>query len=249
MPIRDAIDILRRRAWLVVGLPALVALLSWATTPPPAATFQARLAFAVDIPRSARVPGSDDDASTAKIGEALVDDIARIISRDVFADAVAARLPEGLRVGAGEIASELSTDDRHRVAELTVTRAAPPGASAAEIDALAADLEAVALAVIAELEKNGTAWFARLGEDDIRVTVVDRPDVTRLDPPLRARIELPLRIALAILVSLGLAFALHALDPRLYTAAEARAAAGADVVGMLPTGRRLNERHRTPRRT
>lgn len=235
---REALVILRRRAWLVVGLPAAVAALTAWTVPAPPATYQARLAFAVDIPPSARVPGSDDDGTTAKIGEALVDDITRIIPRDVFAAAVAARLPADMRVAAGEIAGELSADDRHRVADVTVTRAAPPGATDAEAAALRAELEAVALAVVDELEQNGDQWFARLGEDDVRITVVDRPDVERLAAPLRARIELPLRVALAALVAVGLAFALHAVDPRIHDAAAARAAAGADVVGAIPAGRR-----------
>lgn len=238
LDLRAALAIVRRRAWLIAGLPVVVALATAWTTAAPPATYQARLAFAVDIPPSARVPGSDDDGTTAKIGEALVDDIARIIPRDVFAAAVAARLPADTRVAAGEIASELSAEDRHRVADVTVTRAAPPGASGAQVAALRAELEAIAVAVVDELEQNGGQWFARLGEDDVRITIVDRPDVAVLDPPLRARIELPLRVALAVLVAVGLAFALHAIDPRIHDAIDARAAAGADVVGRIPAGRR-----------
>jgi len=231
----EAWTILRRRGWLVVGLPLLVAGLSWTTSTPPPPTYQVRLAFAVDIPRSARVPGSDDDATTAKIGEALIDDIARIIPRDVFAAAVARRLPAEARVTAGEIASELSADDRHRVADLTVTRMAPPGASPAEIEALKTELQAVARAVVAELEENGNQWFARLGEDQIAITVVDEPDEAAVVPlPIRVRIELPLRVILAVLVAVGLAFGLHATDGRVYSDAEAGAAAGVGVVGRIP---------------
>jgi capsular polysaccharide biosynthesis protein len=234
MELGEALVILRRRWWLVLGLPALVAVLSLATHASPPEVHQVRLAFAIDIPRSARVPGSDDDGTTAKIGEALVDDIARIISRDVFAAAVAARLPDGMQVSAGEIASELSAEDRHRVADLTVTRAAPPDASPAVVAALQAELRAIAMAVVDELEQNGKTWFARLGEDDIAITVIDRPDIAVLPPALRARIELPLRVGLAFLVAIGLAFLLHALDPRLYTPSEAREVAGAAVLGRIP---------------
>lgn len=235
MALSEVLVILRRRWWLVLGLPALTLLVSWLTLAPPPPVYQVRLAFAVDIPRSARVPGSDDDATTAKIGEALIDDIARIIPGDVFAAAVAARLPEGMAVTAGEIAGELSADDRHRVAGVSVTRAAPPGAGPAELAALRAELEAVAEAVLAELAENGSQWFARLGEDEVTITIVDRPDpAAPLPPSLRARLELPLRTALALVLGIGLAFLLHALDPRLHTAEEAARAAGAPVVGRVP---------------
>ena len=236
MDIRLALVILRRRWWLVVGLPLLVGGLSWATAAPPETVYQSRLSFAVDIPRSARVPGGDDDTA---IAESLIDDIARVIPGDVFAEAVTARLPAGMRVTAGELASDLSAEDRHRVADVTVTRAAPPGATPSQVAAVRAELATIASAVVAELEQHGRQWFARLGEDDIAITIVDRPDVTVVPPSLRVRLDFPLRLGLATLVAVGLAFALHALDPHLYTADEAAAVAEATVLGEIPRrGRR-----------
>lgn len=231
-------QVLRRRWWLWAGLPLLVLVLSLATAKPPPPQYQARLAFAVDIPRSAIVIGSDE-GTAAKIGEALVDDISRIIPRDVFAAAVAQRLPSGRRVSPGELAAETSATDRHRVADVTVTRTLPPDGDAA---ALQAELAAVAAALVAELEENGSQWFARLGEDEVALTIVDAPDVTRLPLGIRQRLELPLRVLLAWLIGVGLALLLHALDPRLYTDAEARRAAGAPVVGWLPARRRVRMR-------
>jgi capsular polysaccharide biosynthesis protein len=222
--------VLRRRAWLVLGLPAAVLVLSLATYRAPPPSYQARLAFAVDVPRSAIVVGSDE-GTAAKIGEALVDDISRILPRDVFAAAVVERLPEGLAVAPGELASETSATDRHRVADLTVTRALPPGADAA---AFQGELATVAEAVLAELQENADLWFARLGEDEVRLTVIDRPDVMLVEPGLRERLELPLRLLLALAAGLGLALVLHALDPRLYTGSEVVAATGAPLLGWLP---------------
>jgi capsular polysaccharide biosynthesis protein len=197
---------------------------------PAPAQYQARLAFAVDVPRSAIVVGSDE-GTAAKIGEALVDDISRVIPRDVFAAAVARRLPADMHVAAGELAADTSATDRHRVSDITVTRTLPPGADAA---AFQGELSAIAQAVVAELEENAAAWFARLGEDDVRLTVVDSPDVVLVAPGLRQRLELPLRVLLALAVGVAIALLLHALDPRLYTAAEAGRAARAPVVGWLP---------------
>lgn len=231
--------ILRRRWGWVLGLPLVVLLFSLATARAAPTVYQARLAFAVDVPRSALVPGSEEGGA-AKIGEALVDDISRIIPRDVFALAVTRRLPAGGAVSPGELAAETSATDRHRVADVTVTRALPPGR---DPRAFAAELERVARAVVAELEENAGQWFARLGADDVVLTIVDAPDVVTLAPSLRERLDLPLRLLAALALGVAIALGLHALDARLYTDAEARAAAGAPVLGWLPReGRRWRPR-------
>jgi capsular polysaccharide biosynthesis protein len=222
--------LLRRRRWLVVGLPVAVALLSLATAQPPPVQYQARLAFAVDVPPSAIVVGSDE-GSAAKIGEALIDDISRIIPRNVFAAAVARRLPAGMQVAPGELASETSATDRHRVSDVTVTRTLPPGGDAA---ALQRELTAIAEAVVAELQENAGAWFARLGEDAVQLTIVDAPAVVALPPSLRQRLELPLRLLAALVIAVGLALLLHAVDPHLYDEADARRLAGAPILARVP---------------
>src|SRR3990172_11862942 len=107
MDILEVVTILRRGWWLVLGLPLLVLAVSLATYRAPAVTYEARLRVAVDVPRSALVAGSDE-GTAAKIGEALIDDIARIIPSEAFAEAVSARLPTLFQVSPGEIASDLS---------------------------------------------------------------------------------------------------------------------------------------------
>ena len=233
MDVRELVTLLARRWWLVAGIPAVVlgvSLLTWRTPP---ATYEARLRIAVDIPRTALVEGSDE-GTAAKIGQALIDDIARVIPSQAFAAAVAARLPAPVEVDPGQIASELSATDRHRVADVWVRRTAPSGAGAAEVARLQQDLQAIAEGAVAELEANGNEWFARLGEDDVALTVIDRPRVSAVLPSLRQRLELPLRVALALAVAVALAFLLHAVDPRLYGPDEAVAATGAPVIGRVP---------------
>jgi len=224
---------LRRRWMLIVGLPLAVLVLSIALAPPPPVRLQARLSFAIDVPASALVEGSDE-GSAAKVGEALIDDMSRIIRGDRFAAAVAARLG-GAGVAPGEAEGSLSADDRHRVADVTVTRTVPAPADAAARAAVEAELAAIARAVVAELEENGAAWFARLGADEVALTIVDGPRVDVLPATLRERLDGPLRVLLAALTALGIAGALHALDRRLYAADEVERALGLPVVGIIPT--------------
>ena len=237
MDVREAATILMRRWWLVLGLPVVVALLTVLSGGPDDVTVEARLRFAIDIPRSVIVEGSDE-GTAAKIGAALIDDIARVIPSEAFAAAVADRLPAGVDDSAGEIASELSATDRHRIADVWVRRTVPadalgvPGADPRE------DLGMIAEKVVEELEENGSQWFARLGEDEVALTVIDGPTVSIAAASLRSRLELPMRVALALVVGVGLAFLLHALDPRLYTDADAEDASGAGVVGRIPRAKR-----------
>ena len=53
-------DLLRRQWRLILGLPLAVGLISLATHRPDPLAYRTRLAFALDIPRSALVPGSDE---------------------------------------------------------------------------------------------------------------------------------------------------------------------------------------------
>jgi capsular polysaccharide biosynthesis protein len=236
MDLADLLEVMFRRWWLIVGLPAAVAVLSWAGSGHRPVTYEARLRFAVDIPKSALVAGSDE-GSAAKVGEALIDDVARMLPSAAFAQAVSRRLPADVRVAPGELASELSATDRHRVADVWVRRAAAPDASSEQLAALQGQLAAIGQAAVAELEENGNKWFARLGEDSVSLTVIDGPTVSEVPPTLRQRLDLPLRIALALVVAVGLAFLLHALDPALYTEDEVRETTGATVLARIPAAR------------
>ena len=238
MEAREALVVLFRRWWLLLGLPVAVAILSLAMAQPAPHVYEARLRFVIDIPRSALVPGSDE-GTAAKIGEALIDDIARIIPSSAFATAVAERLPPEHDVRPNELASELSATDRHRVADVWVRRALPQGASEAERALLRLHLVAIGEAAVAELEENGGWWFARLGQRDVALTVIDGPTVMLLPPSLRQRLDLSLRLALALVVAVGLVFVWHALDPVVHAEAEAADAAGAPVLGSIPARRRV----------
>jgi len=239
----DVVTVLRRRWWLVLGLPLLVVVFSMLMAGDEPVTYEARLRVAVDIPRSLIVVGSDE-GTAAKIGEALIDDVSRMIPSEAFAEAVAARLPVGVNVSPGQIASELSATDRHRVADVWVRGTAAADADPDDVERIQSELLAIGDAAVAELEQNGNKWFARLGEDNVALTVIDRPRVAALPPSLRRRLDVPIRAGLALLAGIGLAFLLHALDPKLYADTDAEAATGAPIVARIPRDRgRWGARH------
>ncbi len=240
IPLTALWPILRRRWWIVLGLPLLTALLTVLLTKPAPSSYRVDLAFAINVPESSLLPGSDE-GTRAKVAEAIVDDLARIIGRDVFAEAVANRLPADLARSrapkdlVGMISSSLSADDRHRIIEIAVTGTAPPAASPEAEAALASDLDHIARAVIEELEQQPEPWLSALGEDHVELTLIDRPDPAhRLPPSLRQRLDLPLRVIAATLLALALATLLHLRDPRLHDPAAAAQAAGAPILARIP---------------
>ena len=238
IPLLEIWRILRRRWWLVLGLPLATALLSLLLAEPPPRRYAVTLAFAIDVPASSVVPGSEE-GTRAKVAEAMADDLARIIGRDVFAEAIDARLNGDLPLSPGDLdvglSSSFSAEDRHRIIDLTVNGAAPPDADAATLEGLGDYMTLLALAVVDELDQNASRWFAYLGEPGVTVTLVDRPDpAVRLPPTLRERLELPLRVALASFLALLLAFLLHGLDPRLHDPEAAAQAARAPLLARIP---------------
>jgi uncharacterized protein involved in exopolysaccharide biosynthesis len=241
----DVAAALRRGWWLVVGLPVVVAAFGLYSLRDNPTVYQARIGLALDVPPELIVPTSD--AGAAKVGETLVDDISRIVGGDRFAIAVAARLEslppwgpgsDDQAVTAGEIASSLSATDRHRVLDITVTRALAAGAPTGSPDALRHQLNAIASAAAEELAANGGDWFALLGARGARLTVVDGPVAGAAPPSLRSRLEMPLRIAAAAALGAALAIALWALDPRVRSDAEAARVCGAPILGRVRAGRR-----------
>lgn len=222
---------LRRRAWLILALPALTALLTIARPPRGAATIEARLTVAVDVqPDANAADGSNGTA--AEVGEALVDDLSRILPGDAFATAVSARLPQALAVRPDEIQGSVSAEDRHRVTDVTVRRTLPAGA---RVDAAAErDVAAIAAAVAAELAENGGRWSSRLGAEGAAFSIVDGPHVTLAPRPLAERLALPLRVLVALLVALAVAAALHASDDRVRTAGDAAVATQAPLLATVP---------------
>jgi capsular polysaccharide biosynthesis protein len=237
MTLRVLAAVLRRRWKTVLFLPLGVGLLSRATAEDPPLVLQTRLAFAVDIPRSALLVGSDE-GTAAKIGESLVDDLARLVGRDQFAAAVAKRLPPAAEFRPGELSGELSAEDKHRILDLSVTRSLPGKATVKDRESAQDALLAVARAVQAELEQDGGSWFSRLGEDEVTLTLIDAPERAEpLAPGLRQRLDLPLRLGLALLIALAVAMLREGMDRRIHDEASAQTVLGTTLLGRIPRRR------------
>lgn len=221
--LRAWLEGVRRWWWVVAGLPALTAALWWARPPTIAHDVVARLTVAVDVETDAG-GGGRTEGTAAEVGEALIDDLSRIVPGAAFAAAVNDRLPASIAVRPGEISGAVSAEDRHRVTDISVRRPAADRAALARI----------AAAVGAELAENGGAWAARLGTDDARLSIVDGPHLAAVPPTLADRLALPLRLALAVLAALGLAVLLHATDPVLRRPPDATAAVSAPILATVP---------------
>ena len=177
-----------------------------------------------------------EGAERHQAAQALVDDLARIISGDVFASAIVERLGEASSASAGQIQSQIAGQESHRLVRLSVTQAVNAEASSEEIEAVKDEVLHLAHAVQAELEENDTYWLEILGGKGAQLSLVDRPD--RPAGPdqagLRRRIEIPLRVVLALLIGLGMTLVLHSLDPRLFEDQEVRRASRAAILARIP---------------
>ncbi len=234
--IQDWLTGLRRRWWIIVGLPLMTAAFTIARPPAAAQVVEARLTVAVDVQPDAGAAGRLE-GSEAEVGEALIDDLSRVLPGDAFAAAVRARLPGGVTVSPGDIQSSVSAEDRHRVTDVTVRRTVRPDARGG-IRGTYGDADVIAAAVVAELTEHGSRWASHVGADGTAFTIVDGPRLSTAPGSVADRVALPLRLMLALLVAVGLAAVLHAVDPALYSPHDATTAAAAPVLGTVARRKR-----------
>ncbi len=237
MELRLYWTIIRRRWWLVAGLPLVVLLVSLALRRPSPSLYQAVMRLTVDVPPLPVHEGMNFDPrfTAAQAAEYLVDDFSELVRSGEFAADVSRRLADkGITVPPGAIQGSTASEKIHRVVTWRVTGTDPE------------QLQAIAQAAVEALREDSSKYFARLGTADAQVAIIDKPVVSRVGPGLRERLDLPLRILLALMVGLGLAFLLHYLDTTIYTAAEVEEL-GLAVLGEVPRpARRL---WRRPRRS
>lgn len=227
MELRNYASILRRRWWAVVIPPLIVLALALIQRPPPA-VYTLSLGLLVDVPGlTAEQTLSVDPRWTApQAAEYLVDDLSVFVRGGEFARLVRQRLPADLAADVGQIASTTSSQTQHRTVSLTITR------GAASPEAAQRELTAISQAVVTALREDTPQYFVRLnGQPEIRV--IDGPHIGQVSAGLRDRLDLPLRLMLAVLGGVGLAFLLHYLDTRLYTAADVESL-GVHVLSEIP---------------
>lgn len=206
MEVRAYWAILRRRWAVPTLLPLLVALFSVAQLrpwQPPAPSFSATVRMLVGVLPIEGAGATDYDPRyyAWMTSEYLVDDFTEVLTSELFAEAVNARLQaEGISIPAGLIAAHANTGKQHRIIHLRFTWH--------DADAL----RAIALAAVDELEENAAHYFMQLGTPHAGVRLLDAPSVAPLGQSARQRVELPLRILLAVVAGIGFAFAREYLD-------------------------------------
>ncbi len=206
MELREYWSILRRRWAAPILLPVLVALFSavqlrpWESPPP---TYSASMRILVGVLPLEGVDEVEYDPRyyAWMTSEYLVDDFTEVLSSELFANALNARLAaQEIAIPAGLLRASANTGQQHRIIRLTFNW------NNAE------ELGAIGNAAVDELEENAAAYFAQLGTQGAGVQVMDSPTVVQMGPSARQRLEWPLRILLALIAGLGLAFLLEYLD-------------------------------------
>lgn len=219
-----------RRSWpLVLGLPALVALLTLALAfilPTPyeitAAVLVTQRPIAAGAPPTI-LPDQNNWNSWAA-SEYIVDDLLQIVETRRFATDIGAWLQaeHGITLTPKRISESLDAGRRHRMIFVTVS------ADRADYARL------IAQGAITMLEQKGLEYWNRADTASLAVAQAELPE--RAEPArglLSISLDLVLRTALALLLAIGLAFLRHYLDQSLYRRGEVEAL-GLEVVGMIP---------------
>jgi capsular polysaccharide biosynthesis protein len=199
MELRLYLSILRRRWWVVAGLPLLVALVSGAAalTRPPRYEVTARL-----LVTRGTLPGSA--AGLTDQGEdKTAQDLPAIVSGAPFARDVAQELArQGSPIDAAAVVEALQSWNQDHVVFIS--------AAAARSD----DAGAIARAAVAMIQANGLRYWgeprATVSQPGLNVAVLSLPDQAELlNGPRALAQEVLLRALLGLAAGIGIAFALH----------------------------------------
>ena len=192
-------DVIRRRWWLVVGLPAIVAVVSllaydWSPLP----RFSSSLRFNVGLEP---VPPPDaeyvyDLLDVWRASEYLMDDLASAVRGADFARRVAERVAEpGVN-----LAGAFSSATEYRVLTVSVQWGD------------AEQLASIANATVEVLNQDAGELVGPLGDARPVLRLIDPPVVVPVGPGLKDRLDIPLRIGLALFAGVAGAFLLEYLD-------------------------------------
>src|SRR5262245_46258433 len=208
MELRLYLSILRRRWWLVVGLPLAVALVSGvaALARPPRYGVTARLLIT-------RGPLAGSAAGLTDQGEdKTAQDLPAIVSGAPFAHDVAQELERrGSPIGAAAVAESLQSWNQDHVVFISAAAMRPD------------DAGAIARAAVAMIQANGLRYWGEprttVSQPGLDVAVLSLPDEAELlNGPRAIAQEMALRALLGLIVGAGIAFALHYFyDSRLAT--------------------------------
>ena len=222
MELRQIIEALIRRWWLVIA-PAVVVIATTALTyQAPPTVYQVGMRYAAGT-EPAGLSVDYDRYYPWLTSEYIANGLADVAKTGAFAQAVAGRLSErGLSVDPAAIQGAIVTDNAQSILTVYLTW---PTADQAPI---------IAEAVTEELVANSSAYFPQLEGLEPAVRLLDEPAVVPLPPGLRSQLLGPaVRIGLALAVGIALALVWHYLDPTVREAEELEAM-DLPVVGRIP---------------
>ncbi len=221
MELRQVLVVLRRRWWLVVGLPLVVfaGTLVQSANQPYTATVQAVIL----------IPGDTETTGNAERPELMVlDDGPTLVTSPAFADMVEERL------GSGSIAQGLDADDVHgalsaerysRTLTVRATRADPDEALA------------IGRVVANVLPDAVNGYLVAAGAQPATVEILRRPTEAIRDLTNRSVI-LVVQTLVALVAGAGLAALAASLDDRLYADTDVVERVGLPVIGDVRVPRR-----------
>jgi hypothetical protein len=202
MQLRLYLNILRRRWWILVALPLLVAIISGAA----AANQPARYGATVRLLITRGLIAGDDAAGLTDQGEdktAL--DLPAIISGATFRSDLARELTrQGHPIDTAALAGALNGIRQDNVVTIAISAARPE------------DAVAIGPAMVALLKTNGLRYWgdprATPSAPGLNIGVIDLPEqAALLNGPRAIAIDVALRALLALIVAVGLVFGLHYL--------------------------------------
>ena len=204
MELRYYLAIIRRRWWLVVAIPLLIALLSLAA----AATRPSRYGLAVRLLVTRSTLSAKPATATPYVDneDRVAYDLPAIIGSSPFAEDVVRELAaHGHPLSQAEVEQALHAENDRQLVRISVTAPNPD------------DAVAIAQASVALIKTNGLRYWgdphATPENPGINVAVLDPPtQAVLLNRPQAIATEVALRALLGLIAGIGAAFALHYLD-------------------------------------
>ncbi len=224
MEIKEYWDIVRRRAWIVVGLTVLAFAGSWIASAGLAASYQASLRLAVkpQTEQHSSTFYTYDEYYSYVASEYLVDDIIEVIQSQAFKDDLLDRLH-------GKVTSlpdkAIEGKKSHRVLVVNVTAGSRDAA------------QLVAETVAQVLTAPGNKYFKDLTSQNPVVTLVDAPRTVQVGES-RKFLDIALRTMLGLIAGIALVFLLDYLDGSVTEAQQAERLVGLPVLGEIPRQRK-----------
>jgi capsular polysaccharide biosynthesis protein len=226
MQLRDYWTTIRRRAWLVVLLPAVVVAVSTYLALRGPGAYCSNMTLAVSMtPQSGAPRGLEyyPPYWETLTSEYLADDLTVVLKSQAFAQDVSAEL--GYSLEPGLIVAATRTKKTHRTIDLSICGQEP------------GTVAAVGEAYERTLNTRLGEYFRQLQTENVQVRVINRPTLGRASSLGGLAAELGLRAMLGLALALALAFLLDYLDDRLRDRREMEKLLGLPVLAEIPPHR------------